>query len=139
VLRFIDYCKKTLRNGQPISKDPRVQDILVQLYIEDRVTRLWGLRNFAMAQGQIPRVYYTATQGALHTKRFSPQLGKALMDVLGPSCLIDDPELRILLGEVEHQIRIADVTHIGGTPETQQIMMSRGLGLGRRAARATRK
>lgn len=134
-LRFIDYCKNTLRNGKPISKDPRVQDILVQLYIEDRVTRLWGLRNFAMAQGQIPRLRYTGTQTALHGKRFSPQLGKAFMDILGPHCLTDDPELAILVGAVEHQVRLADVTHIGGTPETQQIMMSRGLGLGRAAGR----
>lgn len=139
VLRFIDYCKKTQRNGQPISKAPGVQDILVQLYIEDRVSRLWGLRNFAMASGQIPRVRYTGTQTALHNKRFSPVLGKAFMDILGPSCLLDDPELRVLVGEVEHQVRIADVTHIGGTPETQQIMMSRGLGLGRGAVRVASK
>lgn len=133
-LRFIDYCKETKRNGQPISRDPRIQDILVKLYIEDQVSRLWGLRNFAMASGQIPRVRYTGTQTALHNKRHSPELGKAFMDILGPHCLIDDPELKILIGEVEHQVRLADVTHIGGTPETQQIMMSRGLGLGRGAA-----
>ena len=72
VLRFIDYCKKTQLNGQPISKDPRVQDILVQLYTEYQVGRLWGLRNFAMASGQIPRVRYTGTQTSLHNKRFSP-------------------------------------------------------------------
>ena len=133
-LRFIDYCKNTRRNGQPISRDPRVQDILVQLYIEDQVSRLWGLRNFAMASGQIPRVRYTGTQTSLHNKRHSPEMGKAFMDILGPHCLTDDPELKVLVGEVEHQVRLADVTHIGGTPETQQIMMSRGLGLGRGAA-----
>ncbi len=58
------------------------------------------------------------------------------MVILGPSCLIDDPELRVLLGEVVNEVRMADVTHIGGTPEVQQIMMSRALGLGRSATRA---
>ena len=133
-LTFIDYCKKTMRNGQPLSRDPRVQEILVQLYIEDNVSRLWGLRNFAMADGQIDRIPYTGTQTSLHNKRYSPILGKAFMDILGPDCLINDPEFWVLAGEVEHQVRLADVTHIGGTPETQQIMMSRGLGLGRGAA-----
>jgi alkylation response protein AidB-like acyl-CoA dehydrogenase len=133
-LRFIDYCKNTKRNGQPISRDPIVRDMLVKLYIEDQVTRLWGLRNFAMASGQISRVRYTGTQTSLHNKRHSPEMGKIFMDIIGPHCLIDDPELKILVGEVEHQVRLADVTHIGGTPETQQIMMSRGLGLGRGAA-----
>ena len=134
ILHIIDYCKKTLRNGRPISNDPMVQDILVQLYIGYHVERLWGLRNFAMAKGQIPRIHYTGTQTALHSRRFAPELGKALMDILGPHCLIDDPELQILAGEVQYQMRLADVTHEAGTPEVQQIMMARGLGLGRIAA-----
>ncbi len=138
-IRFIEYCKQTLRNGKPISKDPMIQDTLVQLYIEDKVSRLWGLRNFAMAKGQIPKIAYTGTQTSLHDKRYSPMLGKAFVDILGPHCLIDDPELRILTGEVEHQIRLASVTHIGGTPEVQQIMMSRGLGLGRGVTAASKK
>ena len=59
-----------------------------------------------------------------------------MMEILGPHCLIDDPELRLLEGEIEQAIRVADVTHIGGTPETQKIMTSRALGLGRSAVRA---
>lgn len=136
VLSLIDYCKKTPRNGQPISKDPKVQDILVQAYIEFEAERLWGIRNYAMAQGQIPRVPYTGTQTRLHEKRFSPQLARILLDSLGPYCLLDDPELQVLLGEVQRVAIMGDVTHIAGTPETYQIMMSRALGLGRGAARA---
>ena len=139
VLRLIDYCKETQRNGQPLSKDPGVQDILVQLYTEYQVERLWGLRNFAMSQGNISRVPYTGTQTSLHGKLFLPHLGKALLDVLGPYCLIDDPELQVLAGRAENAIRQADVTHPGGTPEVQKIMMSRALGLGRSVPRATGK
>jgi len=130
-LKVIDYCKKTRRNGKPISKDPIIQDILVQFYIEYQVGRLWGLRNFAMSKGQIPRIGYTGTQTSLHNKLFAPYLGRALMDVLGPYSLIDDPDLRVLAGRVEYAIRQADVTHPGGTPEVQKIMMARGLRLGR--------
>ncbi|MDP3880475.1 MAG: acyl-CoA dehydrogenase family protein [Dehalococcoidales bacterium] len=135
VLHFVDYCKKTLRNGKPISNDPIIQDLLVQLYTEYQVGRLWALRNFAMARGQIQRVRYTGTQTSLHRKRFGPVFGKALMDILGPASLIDDPELQVLMGEMVNEVRLADVTHIGGTPEVQQIMMSRALGLGRGAPR----
>ncbi|MDP3880474.1 MAG: acyl-CoA dehydrogenase family protein [Dehalococcoidales bacterium] len=134
--RLIDYCKKTLRNGKPISSDPIIRDILIQLYTEAEVARLWGVRNFAMAQGQIPRVRYTGTQTSLHRKRSSPVRGKVLLDILGPASLISDPELQILLGEVELEVRLAEVTHVGGTPEVMQIMMSRALGLGRSAVRA---
>jgi alkylation response protein AidB-like acyl-CoA dehydrogenase len=139
ILRIIDYCKKTLRNGQPLSSDPAVQEILVNLYIEYHVGRLWGLRNFAMSKGQITAERYTGTQSYLHVKRFSPQLGKALLSILGPYALLDDPELQLLMGEVEYEVRNSDCTHFGGTPEMQQIMMARGLGLGRGAARAARK
>jgi len=135
ILKIIEYCKKTLHNGQPLSKDPVIQDLLVKLYIEYHVGRLWGLRNFAMTKGQIPLERYTGTQSYLHSKRLAPQLGKALLDILGPSALVTDPELQLLMGEVEYQVRNCDCTHFGGTPEMQQIMMARGLGLGRGAGR----
>ena len=136
VLRFIEYCQKTLRNGQPISRDPMIQDILVKIYIEYNVGRLWGLRNYAMSQGQIPRVRYTGTQTALHGKLNASQLEGALVDILGPYCLIDDPELRVLAGEIENRVRMSELSHVGGTPEVQKIMMSRALGLGRGGTRA---
>ena len=55
---------------------------------------------------------------------------------LSKHCLIDNPDLRALEGEIELAIRLADVTHIAGTPETQKIQMSRALGLGRSAIQA---
>ncbi|MBI4296217.1 MAG: acyl-CoA dehydrogenase family protein [Chloroflexi bacterium] len=139
ILKIVDYCKNTMRNGQPLSQDPFIQDLLVELYIEYHVGRLWGLRNYAMGKGQIPRELYTITQGSLHEKRFIPHLGRRLLDILGPHSLLDDPELQILKGEVEYHVRNADCTHHGGTPEMQQIMMARALGLGRGAARTLGK
>jgi alkylation response protein AidB-like acyl-CoA dehydrogenase len=137
--RVINYCKKTLHNGKPLSQDPAIQDLLVQLYIEHNVGRLWGIRNYAMSKGQIPAERYLGTQSNLHGKRLSPRLGKALLDILGPYALTTDPELQLLMGEVEYTLRNADCTHFGGTPEMQQIMMARGLGLGRGAARAAKE
>jgi hypothetical protein len=128
---FLNYCKKTMRNGQPISRDPVIQDLLVQLYIESNVQRLWGLRNYAMSEGQIQRTRYTGTQTSLHGKVFDPRLGKAILDIIGPLGLVNDPELQVLLGRTVTQIKAGEVTHPGGTPEVQKIMMSRGLGLGR--------
>ena len=131
--KVIDYCKKNKRNGRPISSDPAIQDMLVEMHIEHSISRLWGLRNYAMSKGQIPPERYTGTQSYLHQKRFSPRMGRDLIGILGPISLLDDPELQLLAGEVEYQIRNCDCTHFGGTPEMQQIMMARGLGLGRGA------
>jgi alkylation response protein AidB-like acyl-CoA dehydrogenase len=137
ISKIIDYCKKNNRNGQPLSCDPAIQDMLVEMYIE-HVSPAWGLRNYAMAKGQISPERYTGTQSYLHQKRFSPRMGRDLIGILGPLSLLVDPELQLLAGEVEYQIRNCDCTHFGGTPEMQQIMMARGLGLGR-GARAARK
>jgi alkylation response protein AidB-like acyl-CoA dehydrogenase len=139
MLRLIDYCKKTLRNGQPLSKDPAVQDMLVSIYIEHHVTRLWGLRNFAMTKGQVAPQRYLGTQSNLGQKRFSPQLNKFLLGILGPASLVTDEDLQLFRGEAEYHIRNGDCTHFGGTPEMQQIMMARGLGLGRGSAKTARK
>ena len=134
VLKLIDYCKKTMRNGQPLSKDPMVQDILVQLYAEHHRLRLWELSS----RGYIPR-NYSANQRSLIGKLLNPRLGKALLDILGPYGLIDDPDLQLLAGEIEYYVRHGDCTHHGGTPEIQKIMIARGLGLGRGAAKAVKK
>jgi alkylation response protein AidB-like acyl-CoA dehydrogenase len=131
VKKIIDHCKITTRNGQPLSQDPVIRDLLVKLYIEYNVQRVWGLRNFATTKGQITQEPYMGTQSYLHNKRFSPELGKALLDIFGQYAFVTDPELQLLAGEVEYQLRNCDCTHYGGTPEMQQIMMARGLGLGR--------
>jgi alkylation response protein AidB-like acyl-CoA dehydrogenase len=130
-LKLIEYCKNTMRHGKPISSDPLIQDTLIKIYIEYHTERLWGLRNFQMAEGKIPRIPYTGTQTSLHMKRMWPFLGKAMLDILGPHAILDDPDLALISGEIEYQVRLADVTHPGGTPEVQQIIMARGLGLGR--------
>jgi alkylation response protein AidB-like acyl-CoA dehydrogenase len=131
VKKIIDHCKITTHNGQPLSQDPVIRDLLVKLYIEYNVQRVWGLRNFATTKGQITPEPYMGTQSYLHNKRFSPELGKALLDIFGQYAFVTDPELQLLAGEVEYQLRNCDCTHYGGTPEMQQIMMARGLGLGR--------
>jgi alkylation response protein AidB-like acyl-CoA dehydrogenase len=139
MLRLVDYCKNTTHNGQPLSKDPLIQDLLVEIYTEYHLERLWGLRAFAMTKGQIPVEPFTGTQTYLQQKRFSPRLGRALLCILGPNSLVTDPELQLMAGEVEYQLRNCDCTHFGGTPEMQMIMMARALGLGRSAAKNVAK
>ena len=42
ILHLIDYCKTAKRRGKLIKDDPRYRDLLIQLYIEYQVGRLWG-------------------------------------------------------------------------------------------------
>jgi len=128
--KLIQYCKEHKRNGRPLSDDPAVQDILIQLWIEDEKSRLYTLSTYWVNKSkQWEGKEYKAVMGNLHQKLESPRLAKHLLDILGPYSLTGDKELRVLRGEVERAERMGCVTHIAGTPEALTIMLTRGTGM----------
>ena len=128
--KLIQYCKEHKRNGRPISDDPFIQDILVQLWIEDQKSRLYTLSTYWVNKtGKWQGLQYKAVMGNLHQKLESPRLAKHLLDILGPYATTGDKELRVLRGEVERAERMGCVTHIAGTPEALTIMLTRGTGM----------
>ena len=85
------YARETTRGGRPLSEDPDVRDLLVDLYVESQVTRLLHLRNFAYrAAGR--QLTYEAPQAYLHQKRSALSKARAVLDIMGPRALVDDPE-----------------------------------------------
>jgi len=132
--RFIAYCKRTMRHGQPLTKDPVVRDKLANMYIRGQVGRLLGMRNYSMRQtGQ--KFGYRGSQFALWGKTNNPFLVQQIMEIAGPLAATTDPELRLLRGQVEFHQREGIVTHPGGTPEIQKVIMAQALGLSRSATR----
>lgn len=130
--KLIHYCKETKRNGQPLTNDPFIQDILVKLWIEDQKERLYTLSTYWTAKtGKWAGVGYKAIQASLHRKVGAPKLAKAILDILGPIAVTSDPELQVLKGEVERAERMGCVTHIAGTPESLKIMGGRAIGMTR--------
>jgi alkylation response protein AidB-like acyl-CoA dehydrogenase len=126
----IQYCKEHKRNGKPLSSDPDIQDILVELWIEDQKERVYTLGTWWTGKaGKWAGKQYKAVQTNLHRKLRSPKLAKALLGVLGPYAVTGDKEIKVLRGAVERAERMGCVTHIAGTPEALKIMMSRGTGM----------
>ncbi len=128
--KLIDYCKTTMRNGKPLSKDERVQQILADLYIKAEVGRLWGARNYWMRWTR-QHSTYEGGQNALQGKLFGVELAKAILDILGPYATVTDPTWAPLIGEFEHQQRYSLAFPGGGTPEIQKLVMARRLGTGK--------
>ena len=128
------YARETTRGGRPLSEDPDVRDLLVDLYVESQVTRLLHLRNFAYrAAGR--RLTYEAPQAYLHQKRSALSKARAILDIMGPRALVDDPEWAVADGHVEvHQRASIVEQHPGGTAEIQRVIIARRLGIGRAAA-----
>jgi alkylation response protein AidB-like acyl-CoA dehydrogenase len=128
--QVMQYCKEHKRNGKPLSSDPDIQDILVELWIEDQKRRMYTLSTYWTAKTKKwTGKQYKAVQGNLHAKLRSPKLAKALLGVLGPYAVTGDKEIKVLRGAVERAERMGCVTHIAGTPEALKIMMSRGTGM----------
>ena len=129
--RVMSYARTTKRAGKPLASDPDVQELLVDFYIQSQVTRLLHFRNFAFrAAGQ--RLTYEAPQAYLHQKRSALAKARAVLEVMGPRALIDDPEWAVAGGHVEAHQRASIVEqHPGGTAEIQRVIMARRLGIGR--------
>ena len=131
VERLINYCKNTRRNGQPLSKDPDVRDLLVDIYIDAQITRLFGLRNYAMRYSGNP-VTYEGPQLPLQRKYSGLRMGKAILELLGPYALSKDPRWGPADGHIEaHQRSNVVAVHPGGTAEILKVIMARRIGIGR--------
>ena len=129
--RVFDYCKHTQRNGQPISKDPDARDLLVELYIDAEVGRLFGLRNYWLRHSEKP-VTYEGPQLSFHRKTSGLRMGKTILELLGPYALTNDPQWGIAEGHIEAHQRssIVDI-HPGATTDIQKVIMARRMGVGR--------
>jgi alkylation response protein AidB-like acyl-CoA dehydrogenase len=133
--KFIAYCRNTRRNGAPISSDPRIKQILTEIYIQSHVGRLMGTRNYWMRTSG-KRFSYEGSQFSLWGKTFAPWLAKQVREVLGPYASVNDPALGSILDEIENHQRQSLATHPGGTPEIQKVIMARGIGVSRTPQRS---
>jgi alkylation response protein AidB-like acyl-CoA dehydrogenase len=132
--RFVEwlftYCRETKRNGQPLSKDPDIQQTLVEIYIDAQVERLLGMRMWWMFSAGRP-ITYEGTQLALYMKLRATKLAKQMVQILGPYSLTTDPKWRPVKGRFEIFQRLSLLVHAGGTPEILKLLMARDIGIGK--------
>ena len=129
--RLIEHCKKTQHNGQALSKDPDIRDLLVDVYIEAEIVRLLGLRNYWLRYSG-NTVSYEGPQHSLYRKMSGLRMGKAILELLGPYALTNDPQWGPAEGHVEaHQRSSIVAIHPGGTADIQKVIMARRIGIGR--------
>lgn len=128
---FLEYCKNTKRNGQPLSRDAHVQEVLVNLYLDLKVQRLlFQHTSWKISRGL--KVTYEAPRLALYVKTFLPKFAAAVLEIAGPCALLSDSRWALFKGEMEHFQRRSLMTHGGGTPEVIRVTLARALGLGRK-------
>ena len=131
--RLFTHCKETGLDGRQICQDPDARDLLVDIYIDGEIGRLFGLRNYWLRHtGQ--KITYEGPQLSLHRKASGLRMGKAILELLGPASLTNDSLWGPAEGHVEaHQRSSIVATHPGGTEEIQKVIMARRIGIGRAA------
>ncbi len=127
---LIGYCRDTQRFGHAISSEAEVQDILTEVHIRSHVGRLLGWRNHWM-QSTGQHFTYQGSQFSLWGKTFNPWLVEQTQHILGPYAGTDDEQWGPLRGAIENHQRQGIITHPGGTPEIQRVIIARALSLSR--------
>ena len=131
VSRFIDYCKETRRGGRPLSADPEIRLRLADIYMRSEIVRLFGVRNFWLANANQPRSY-EGSQLSYYEKMAGLENAEAMLDILGPYALVKDERWTVLKTAVELDQRNSIVNlHPAGTADIQKVIMSRRIGVGR--------
>src|SRR5205085_106763 len=135
--RLLRYCQTTMRDGQPLTQDPDVRDLLAEIYIKGEVSRLFGLRNFWLTYARQPKSY-EGPQLSLYRKLAGLWMTGAILEAVGPAALTNDESWGSPGGFLEGQARNGIVAvHPGGTADIQRVSMARRIGIGRCPARSS--
>ena len=129
--RLFEYATELKRNGKPLSADAETRDLLVDVYVEAEISRLFGLRNYWMRHAR-QELRHEGPQHSLYRKQSGLRAAEAMLKALGPYALTNDPKWDMSEGHMEVFQRSSIVAmHPGGTAEIQKVIMARRLGIGR--------
>ena len=129
--RLFEYAAELKRNGKPLSADAETRDLLVDVYVEAEISRLFGLRNYWMRHAR-QELRHEGPQHSLYRKQSGLRAAEAMLKALGPYALTNDPKWDMSEGHMEVFQRSSIVAmHPGGTAEIQKVIMARRLGIGR--------
>lgn len=129
--QLIEFCKETMVDGQPLSKDPMVRMKLAQLAIDIEVGMNMGHELNWMATKEMPTVK-ASSQIKVHGGNLSQRLGNVGQQVLGLyGPLNEDSKWAKLGGRIRHTyISALSFTIAGGTTETSKNHIAGRFGLG---------
>ncbi|MEK7216820.1 MAG: acyl-CoA dehydrogenase family protein [Chloroflexota bacterium] len=131
---FFQYCKETKFRGKSISENPDVRDILADVWADYQVDKLLGLRTFWLHHTKRP-MSYEGIQSTFYHRMFSLRTSQRIQQALGYFGLVSDPQWTPNEGRTEVFVRYGlGSLHGGGTHDTDRVIMSRRMGLGRNAS-----
>lgn len=130
--QLLAYCRQQHRDGRRLIDDPEVRYRLTEIHRRLEIVRLLSTRNFWLVYSGATRSY-EGPQVSYVRKTTGLWLTKAIMDLLGPDAMTNDPVHGAMDGYAESQQRAGIVEmHPAGTTDIQRVIMARRLGIGKR-------
>ncbi|MBI2886601.1 MAG: acyl-CoA dehydrogenase family protein [Chloroflexi bacterium] len=129
--RLLHYCMTHELDGRPMTKDQDIRDLLMDIYIDIEIGRLFGVRNYFLTHAKKARSY-EGPQSSMWRKSGNLRIAGFIQKILGYLALTTDPAHVVEEGHIELHQRSAIVgLHPGGTVEVQKLIMARRIGIGR--------
>ncbi|MEZ4502763.1 MAG: acyl-CoA dehydrogenase family protein [Dehalococcoidia bacterium] len=129
--RMLDLTHRMRRDGRSLIEHDDVRERLVDLFVTTEVSRLFELRNFWMNRSHLDMTY-EGPQSSYYRKLGGLEVSQAILDMLGPYGVHNDPEFDPSGGQVEAYQRAAvQALHPGATADIQKVIMARRIGIGR--------
>ncbi len=88
VTHLLEWARTTTRDGVSISKEPFLQQLLMEVHVKSQVARLFRLRNAWMAANGKPLTYELA-ETALWEKQAALRLSQVVREVMGLFAVLD--------------------------------------------------
>lgn len=132
VASLIEYARKTVRNGKPLSQDPGIRAKLIEAYRDAKLHRGLGMRVLDL-QARNKVANFEASELSLHTREAGGRLAETKQAVYGmyTQLLKDSPYVQEEADGAHGWWTLAG-RHAAGTMEVQRnIIAQRGLGLPR--------
>ncbi|MBI4497267.1 MAG: acyl-CoA dehydrogenase family protein [Chloroflexi bacterium] len=97
---LVRYCRERLQGRQPAYQYYETEERMAEAYIDAQVLRVLALRN-RWRSSQSEATTYHGAQFVLLAQAMRERLATAMVEVMGPLALLDDPEWAPMHGEME--------------------------------------
>ena len=130
---LLEYAKVTQREGDYLSKQSFLQQLLVECYINRSVERLFKIRNQWLTKSGTT-ITYEEAQTELWAKKTAMRLSQIIRETMGMYAMLTEEDDRAsLAGRLESEQRRSLATqNPAGTPEVQADIIAKALELDKR-------
>ncbi len=129
---LLKYVKESTRDGETLGKDPVVQQLTMQNYLDSHINGIFAKRTYYMYQAR-QEIVYEGNEASVWGRESSLRNGTRIRDTMGLYALLGTRDPRAPYGgeqEVAQRSR-AGQNHAGGSTNIAKVVLARRIGISR--------